>query len=832
MRRFDRCSGYLLNQIARSDSARQRRAARESPARRENRSWPSAGLRAAKVLAITFAVLGDLPSALLAADAISNPGELPEIVVTAQKRVEDVQHVPISISVFDTASFDRLSIQDLSDVANLTPGVDYQAQGTKNNLAIRGIYSGTGAATTAIYIDDVPVQVRVGIVGLIGATLPKVFDLDRVEVLRGPQGTLFGSGAEGGAIRFITPEPSLTQYSGYSRADVGSTVDGDISYEAGAAFGGPIVANELGFRVSAWHRRDGGYIDHISAIPGGYDYANSNWDDSDVVRAALMLAPTQSLQITPSLYYQHSYSHDLSTFEPAQSSLTNDAFVQNLGPLNPRYSNIGQGQFVNPGLEQTPSTDTFYLPALKVVQDFAAMQVTSITAYLHRENTGNQDFTGATPAAFGLPWATVAVGADHNVINTYQNVLTEDLRLQSSDATSALQWTLGASYTEARQRSYNPESSPYLPTLLLNGLGMTIVQVTGVGLLPGGLSYIGDERSTDTQAAIYGQATYRIFKPLSVTAGARVARDTNKYSVFQTGPFNFGTTFVSGDHTENVKDPKVAINFEPNDNVLLYVSAAKGDRIGGVNAPFGAVGQCAALLAALGLNGVPPAYQGDSLWSYEIGSKNRLFGGHLQLQASAFHIDWSNVQQTVTLPACSESFTSNLGKAGSDGGDLQVVGLVGDSLELGLNVGYTSAKDKTTIMTGALQSVTKGDQLNPYSAPWSVDASAQYSFLLAYGYKAYLRVDDEFHSKNSGPFAAEHMANASFDPNFIANPATNELNAHFGTTWGGWDTSVYALNLLNTHPLLYNAQLESSQPQGAAYTFRPRTVGVRAIFRW
>jgi hypothetical protein len=95
-----------------------------------------------------------------------------------------------------------------------------------------------------------------------------------------------------------------------------------------------------------------------------------------------------------------------------------------------------------------------------------------------------------------------------------------------------------------------------------------------------------------------------------------------------------------------------------------------------------------------------------------------------------------------------------------------------------------------------------------------------------------LRVDDEFHSKNSGPFAAEHMANASFDPNFIANPATNELNAHFGTTWGGWDTSVYALNLLNTHPLLYNAQLESSQPQGAAYTFRPRTVGVRAIFRW
>lgn len=797
----------------------------------ESRVPLRAAVHGASGLAIALAVCVALPSRLLAAGSV-NAELLPEIVVTAQKRAEDIERVPISISVFDTASFDRLSIQDIADIANLTPGVDYQAQGTKNNLAIRGIYAGTGAATTAIYIDDVPVQVRVGIVGLIGSTLPKVFDLDRVEVLRGPQGTLFGSGAEGGAIRFITPEASLTRYSGYSRADVGFTSHGDISYEAGAAVGGPIVADQMGFRVSAWHRRDGGYIDHVSAIPGGYDYSNANWDDSDVVRAAFAFAPTPSLRITPSIYYQHVYSHDIGNFDPAGSGAVKDAFVQNLGPLNPRYSDVGEGRFINPGLEQTPSTDTFYLPSLKAVQDLSWMQVISVTGYMYRENTGNQDFTGATPAAFGLPWANVLAGADHNIINTYQNIFTEDLRLQSSDPNAALQWTLGASYTQARQRSYNPEHSPYLPTLLLNGLGMTIVQVTGVDLLPGGLSYIGDERSTDTQAALYGQATYRIVKELSVTGGARVARDTNKYSIFQTGPFNFGTTFVSGEHTENVKDPKVAINFQPNENVLLYMSAAKGDRIGGVNAPFGAAGRCKALLAALGLNGVPPAYQGDSLWSYELGSKNRLLGGRLQLQASVFHIDWSNVQQTVTLPACSESFTSNLGKATSNGGDLQATALVTDALQLGLSVGYTTAKDKATIVTGSLESVTNGDQLNPYSTPWTVVSSVEYSFLIARQYKAYLRLDDEFHSKNNGPFAASHPTNASFDPNFIANPATNELNAHLGSTWGGWDTSVYALNLLNRHPLLYNAQLESSQPQGAAYTFRPLTVGVRAIYRW
>lgn len=212
------------------------------------------------IVAALIAVPALNPTATLAADPTGGPEQLQEIVATAQKRAEDVDRVPISVAVFDNASFDRLSIQNIGDVADRSPGVDYQVTGPKNLLAIRGIYSGGGAATTAIYIDDVPVQVRVGIVGLIGATLPAAFDLDRVEVLRGPQGTLFGSSAEGGAIRFITPEPSLTQYSAYSRADIGDTDNGAPSFEAGAAFGGPIVNDQLGFRISAWHRLDGGSV--------------------------------------------------------------------------------------------------------------------------------------------------------------------------------------------------------------------------------------------------------------------------------------------------------------------------------------------------------------------------------------------------------------------------------------------------------------------------------------------------------------------------------------------------------------------------------------------
>jgi iron complex outermembrane recepter protein len=779
-----------------------------------------------RLIALASAALCS-PMGSFAADAGGSPDQLQEIVVTAQKRVEDIQRVPISVSVFDAASFDRLSIEDLADVATKTPGVDYLLTGPKNLLTIRGIYSGGGAATTAIYIDDVPVQVRVGIVGLVGATLPAVFDLDRVEVLRGPQGTLFGSSAEGGAIRFITPEPSLTEYSGYSRADGGYTDNGAPSYEAGAAFGGPIVSNELGFRVSAWHRTDGGYVEHISAIPGGYDAHNSNWGDSDVVRMALAFAPIESLKMTPSLYYQHLYQHDSSGFEPAQSSQSADPFVQQWGVLNPQYSNIGAGRFVNPQLERVPSTDTFYLPALRGSLDLAGMQLISNTGYLHRSNTTNEDFTTATPVAFGLPWPLVAAAADHNIINTDQNVLTEDLRLQSAGSDQPFEWTLGFSFVDSRQRNYNPEISPYLPTLLAGSpLGPVV-------LLPGNLSYIGDERSTDKQLALYGQVTYRIVKWLSVTAGARVARDSDDYSIYQTGFFAGGTSFVSGSQSQTVKDPKIGVNFQLNDDNLLYVSAAKGDRVGGVNAPFPLTGACLSLLNQIGLNGIPPTFQGDSLWSYEIGSKNRLFDGHLVLQASAFHIDWSNVQQAVSLPPnlCPETFTSNLGKATSNGADLQMTALIG-GLELGLSVGYTEAKDSQTLGLSNLQDVSSGQQINPYATPWTVVPSAQYTFAVANGYKMYLRVDDEFHSKNPGPFAQQFANNIAVDPNFVANPSTNVLNAHLGANWNGWDNSIYVLNALNSHPLLYNTALETAQFVGPTYTIRPLTVGVRAIYRW
>src|SRR5579872_6571497 len=203
--------------------------------------------------------------------AAADSDGLQEIIVTAERREERLQDVPISVSAFSQEKLDAQGLRNIDDLARLSPGVAFSRNGMaassnyndeSSDINIRGIDSTAGTSTTGIYIDDTPIQSRHLGFGAVNA-FPALFDLDRVEVLRGPQGTLFGAGAEGGAVRFISPQPGLTHYSGYLRSEASSTRAGDPSYEIGAALGGPIVDNTLGFRVSASYRRDGGWVDRV-----------------------------------------------------------------------------------------------------------------------------------------------------------------------------------------------------------------------------------------------------------------------------------------------------------------------------------------------------------------------------------------------------------------------------------------------------------------------------------------------------------------------------------------------------------------------------------------
>src|ERR1700734_3144403 len=216
----------------------------------------------ARVGAILGAVAAAAAPGLVRADAPAAEeatGPLQEIVVTATRHEESLSKVPISVTALTQDAMDVRGIKDFQAVARFTPGVQIDNTGT-NNIAIRGIPSTGGAGTTGIYLDDTPIQMR-ALAFNPDEALPKSFDLDRVEVLRGPQGTLFGAGSEGGTVRYITTQPSLTKDSIYSRDEVSYTEGGQPSYEAGIAGGTPLIDGTLGVRVTAWYRYDGGYID-------------------------------------------------------------------------------------------------------------------------------------------------------------------------------------------------------------------------------------------------------------------------------------------------------------------------------------------------------------------------------------------------------------------------------------------------------------------------------------------------------------------------------------------------------------------------------------------
>jgi iron complex outermembrane receptor protein len=236
-------------------------------------------------------------------------GGFEDIVVTATRQSQAISKVPLSVSAFTQETLDSRGVREFADVIRQTPGIVFEATNTTTNISIRGINSTAGAATTGVYIDDTPIQIRsLGYSG--GNAYPVIFDLERVEVLRGPQGTLFGAGSQGGTIRFISPQPSLTRSSGYVRAEAALTENGGPSYEAGVAYGVPLVEDKLGMRVSGYYRRDGGFIDRVRFEDKGVVDDDANYQNSYVGRVAFTWAPVPELRITPSITYQKIYTND------------------------------------------------------------------------------------------------------------------------------------------------------------------------------------------------------------------------------------------------------------------------------------------------------------------------------------------------------------------------------------------------------------------------------------------------------------------------------------------------------------------------------------------
>jgi outer membrane receptor protein involved in Fe transport len=818
-----------------------------------------------------------------------------DIVVTATRQSERLSRVPLSIAAFDQELMDKQGVRQVDDLVQFTPGLTLSRGGTgSNQISIRGIVSSAGAGTTGVYIDNTPIQVRNLGYGS-GNAFPVIFDLERVEVLRGPQGTLFGSGSQGGTVRFIQRAPEMFDVSSYGRAEVSKTEQGDWNYEAGVAFGAPIIEGKIGFRGSVFYRREGGYVDGVTAdvdfardangvpvAPGGQLYADSiavtntqltredtNWNEALAGRLAVELRPTETLSIVPSISYQNRKENDQGNeFWLTTSDLSASKYARVVFDAGAPSASNGLVNLNVP--DEDRGRDRFYLPALDVNLELAWADLISSTSYFVRDSYQNTDFTRSDFFTYlGGPFPPVGGSDGFKSVSGYENDqknFVQEVRLQSNDPQSRLRWVAGVFYSRNEQITDQVISNNFLANYpvvrgAVTGGGPfgpgTPAFLNALGEMPanGTDIYFANDTAVDKQIAGFAQVDLEVVENLTLTAGVRVSKNSLRYDASFTGALNnlnppsgrpcpAGATCVPGQGefatsypiTENFKTsetsitPKFAVSYQATPDSLFYASASKGFRPAGVSAQLPPL--CDADLAGIGyVDGSgkpyhPVAFGSDSVWSYEVGSKNRLFGGALAVDISAYQIDWTAIQSSVNLPTCLYRFIDNLADARSRGFDLAVQARPVDGLSLGAAVGYTKAsftRDGVTPSGRVL--FPEGTPIVAGMNPWTVYLNAEYEW-------------DRFYIRSDVAYTGKARAQGSTDPGsplynplLSPNPAYTVVNARAGVELSEEvELSVFVNNLFNEAPLLGLNQSRRNDPVFTASTVRPRTVGITLSF--
>jgi iron complex outermembrane recepter protein len=849
------------------------------------RTGTSPGLRAAwtSKLLLTVAAAGTLSLAASAANAqtaatpAAAASPLEEVVVTATRREESLSKIALSVTAVTQEGLDVRGIKDIEALARFTPGINVDNSGT-NNIAIRGIASSGGAGTTGIYIDDTPIQMR-ALAFNPDEAVPKSFDIDRIEVLRGPQGTLFGAGSMGGTVRYITTQPSLTKTSVYGRSELSYTQNGDPSYEAGVAVGGPLIDGTLGARVSLWYRKDGGWIDRINPDTLAVSDHRANFQNSTVARLAFIWAPNENWTVSPSVYYEYLKKNDVSNYWTL-------------------YSNPSSNHYVSANPTQRFTPDELYLPALKIEGNFSAFRLISNTSYYHRTDTTGYDGTMYnlgfyqqffydlnTLVPFSLnPLLIDAKGIHLNdplynppgipgangyrapaTVDNGQKNFTQEIRLQSNDPHAKFQWTTGLFYAQNKQTYLEQIHDPNLGNFL-----QAIYTGTGHSLGPGATpndyivgffgygydslyptdSYFLNTHAKDEQFAVFGEGGYQFTDQLKLTVGARYARMKFSFDSVTGGPQLYDKrTSLSSSKSENAFTPKVALSYQYDPNDLYYATYAKGFRPGGGNNPV-PVAACASDFQAFGISGAPPTYNSDSVDSFEVGAKNN-FNNRVKLASSVYYIKWHDIQQTVIPPVCQISFISNLGEATAKGLDVQADIAFTNNLTMDLTAGYTNARytkdSRLSTNPALLPIVSSGDAIVGVSgqpgAPFTGSVGLEYHFI-AFSKDSFARVDYEYEGAPKWVGPSQDPNTGQYDQGNYPLPSTSFLTLRGGVQLNEWSVSGFIDNLLDSHPVTnYDWTIDpgGTNPAGAPpsyvnrvqrnYSFRPRTIGLTLTYR-
>jgi iron complex outermembrane recepter protein len=715
------------------------------------------------------------------------PIDLEEIVVTADRRQEKLQDVPIAVTALGTDAIERLRINGIDDLARNVPSLTFsELSPGEVRLSMRGITSQTGLApVVGYYLDDVAFENRSGVWA--GVSNIDYFDLDRIEVLRGPQGSLFGAGAMGGAVRLITAQPDPSQVIVKLEGGASTTAGGDPSYSAKAAYNQPLTDN-LALRVVVTQNRSGGFIDGATVT----DYANllasapifaRNENDSSVTtaRAALRWTPNDLLNITPSFLYRHSTADGFDYYQPDP------------GPEYVRHHDFTD---VN--------HNSLAVSTLDIDQKIGSVTLTSVTSYQRKIWQGVDDYSQAgaqiyqaftgSPVALALPLL--------NIYTLDYREFAQELRLTSANA-GKLRWVVGARYMHF-------EDKPGGQTITSTALGAIISPLLGVSPPQSVLIAGSDESDSGGEVAGFGEATYEVIPHLDVTAGLRVYKlmFTND-ALFLGGLLGSGLSPAASANT-NGTNPKFNTSYHVTDTVLTYVTAAKGYRPGGPNeALLGAVGAPCQYTQAY-----RSVYDPDSVWNYELGSKSTLLDGAVTLDAAIYRTDWSGIQGNI-VSNCG-GFIANLGKARIRGAELEATLRPIKSLEFGASGSYNDAKFVSidAVLAGAL-AISPGDRVA--SVPKTqVSVSGEWRMPVSALINGYLRTDAQYVSS-----APTSYTNRTAE---YTRPSYTTLNAAIGCYIRDLELSVYGQNLANRLQVVDIFQPSGGTPDWIVAP--PRTVGL------
>jgi outer membrane receptor protein involved in Fe transport len=706
--------------------------------------------------------------------ASGTPTQLGTIIVTANKRDERLHDVPMAVSVLSEAQLDRQSASSFADYATQIPGLNAISSGQGwTQLVLRGITSGSHQpnATVGTYIDDTPYGSST--IYAAGSMLtPDIdpSDVQRIEVLRGPQGTLYGSNTLGGLVKFVTTPPDTSQASARVGVDASSVSGGGNGFGTHAMANLPLVTDTLGLRVNAYARTDPGTIDNVSTGQSEVNQAKVRG-----ARGQLLWTPSDKVSVRFSALAQNLSS----------DGLANGGVDIDPATLQPLYGWDRQARAAGTGLFKVK----YRLYDLSASADLGWATLVSTSSYgtlRLNENIDNSALFGPLlNPAFGL-----TDGGYSELQTIALNKATQELRLQSP-ADQTWEWRTGVFFTHER-------------TVDKQDMG-TFDAGTGDPIALPTLLHVSVGPALFTEWAGYGDLTWHATPRLSVLVGARYSSDRTTYTQTNTGLLigDAGFTTRSSDHP-------VTYLFNPSykfsDNVMGYLRVASGFRPGGAN-----VGVPPGL-------GAPLTFEPDKLVNYELGLKTLMLDQRMSLDVDAFYIDWSKVQLTSTVSGI--GFLGNGGKAISQGLEANWQFHPARGVTLWSNATYTDARLARDNPPGSVYGL-KGDPL-PYVPKWSANLGLDYNFPMG-GWSGFVGGNFSYIGRRAAEF------NQIPAPR-VHLPAYNNINLYAGANIGAWTVRLYAKNLANRHGIT-SVWPETLNPVGSPYNATvqtPRTFGMSA----